>query len=103
MTPGLSDLEKVRSLTNELAELALVGDWERLSERSEQASVLCPVIFAIDWSQLPPREKATAKLLIEEILRAQATISKQLAPWLTDVRQLLDALGHSSAHAEKEE
>lgn len=86
---------------NELAEVALVGDWEALSQHTEQVKALFAAISTVDRQQWPREDRLAAKALITEILQKQAVVSKQLAPWLTDVKQLLDNLADSKVRSEQ--
>ena len=87
---------------NELARLALVGDWEALSQHTERAKVLFAEISTVDRHQWPSEDRLAAKALIAEILRDQAVVSKQLAPWLTEVKQLLNKLADNKVRSEQE-
>lgn len=102
MNPGLSDLHRIRNLINELASLAQEGDWEAMSQRSEQAKTLFTAISTVDQRQWPAEDRLAAKALMTEILQDQAIITKQLAPWLTDVKQLLDKLADSKGRSEQD-
>lgn len=102
MNPGLSDLNKVRDLINELASLALVGDWEALSQQTEQAQALFLAISSVDQRRWSTEDRLAAKGIMTEILQGQAIISKQVAPWLTEVKQLLSKLTDNKVRSEQD-
>lgn len=91
MTAALTLLRELNNDHQNMAQMAIILDWDGVSSVWETAETRLSLLRKMSLTELQGNDRLEARQLIENVLKLQDLISEQAKPWMDQVRPLLES------------
>lgn len=91
MNAVIENYESLASITAQMREAAMLGDWDLLSELEEQSRARVAEMRALDLKPIDEATRLRKVALIKKILADDAAIRSQAEPWMAQLQRIMNA------------
>jgi flagellar protein FliT len=89
MNAVIEKYESLATITAQMREAAMQGDWDLLSELEEQSSAHIAEMQVLDLKPVDEATRVRKVSLIKKILADDAAIRSQAEPWMAQLQRIM--------------